>query len=305
MLEWIEVYPYAGEVMSSLMESALALFLPRRRRQGRPAERLRAHYLAERAIADRIRAAAGPQERRAIFATMYDELFAVVPDHPRLTRSASTRAREDDVRWNLAQLRPYLFEGCTFLEVGAGDCALAARVASGARQVYAVDISDQAQAKLPGHVKLVITDGRAIDVPPASVDVAFSDQLMEHLHPDDAVEQLANIHRALKPGGVYVCITPNAVYGPSDVSASFDEVARGFHLKEYRLAELRQAFRRAGFPRQHVYVGARGWFVRCPAFVVEALEAALGTLPHRVRRRVAGLKPLRALLNIRLAGIKG
>jgi predicted SAM-dependent methyltransferase len=37
-----------------------------------------------------------------------------------------------------------------------------------------------------------------------SVDLAYSNQLMEHLHPDDASEQLANVYRALKPGGVTV-----------------------------------------------------------------------------------------------------
>ena len=282
----------------------MALFVPRRGRKSRSKERLRAHYMAERAIADRIRAAATPGERRAIFATMYDELFALVPDHPRLTRSASTAAREGDVEWNMAQLRPYLFPGCTFLEIGAGDCALSARVAREAQTVYAVDISDQRQAELPANVKLVITDGRSIDVPPASVDVAFSDQLMEHLHPDDATEQLRNIHRALKPGGVYVCVTPNAVYGPCDISMQFDDVARGFHLKEYRLAEVRALLRDAGFPRTHVYVGARGCFARSPAFVVETLEAVLGSLPSGLRKRVAGSKPMRALLNIRVAGIK-
>ena len=281
-----------------------AFFLPRKGPQARSAERVRVHYMAERAIADRIRAAKTPEERRAIFATMYDELFALVPDHPRLTRSASSAQRESDVSWNLAQLEPYLFPGCTFLEVGAGDCALSARVASLAHQVYAVDISDQAQAELPANVKLVITDGRSIDVPEGSVDVAFSDQLMEHLHPDDAMEQLRNIHRALKPGGVYLCVTPNAVYGPCDVSAQFDDVARGFHLKEYRLAELRELLRQAGFPRSHVYVGARGWFVRSPAFVVETLEALLGGLPSKLRKAVTALKPVRALLNIRVAGIK-
>jgi hypothetical protein len=33
---------------------------------------------------------------------------------------------------------------------------------------------------------------------------------MEHLHPEDAFEQLRNIIRALAPGGRYVCITPTA-----------------------------------------------------------------------------------------------
>jgi SAM-dependent methyltransferase len=283
-------------------------FIPRKRDESRQEARLRAHYVVERELADRVRAAASFEERQAIFATMYDELFARVPDHPRLAaRRADSEYRELNVRWNLAQLRPYLRPGCTFLEVGAGDCALAARVATEANTVYAVDISFSAQqsGSVPANVKLVVTDGRAIDVPEGSVDVAFSDQLMEHLHPEDAAAQLANIHRALKPGGVYVCITPNRVYGPSDISAFFDDEARGFHLKEYSVDEIREAFRAAGFGRMHTFIGARGAFLRVPRFVVRGTERFVESLPDGLRRKVADNKITRALLGLRVAGIKG
>ena len=281
-------------------------FIPRKREESRGPERLRAHYEVERELAGRVRAARTAEERRAIFATMYDELFRQVPDHPRLAaKGASTESRERDIGWNLAQLRPYLKPGCTFLEIGAGDCALSAHVARQAKQVYAVDISDQHQGTLPGNVNVVLTDGRSIDVPAGSCDLAFSDQLMEHLHPDDAVEQLRNIHRALKPGGVYMCVTPNRVYGPSDISAFFDDEPSGFHLKEYTLPEILAIFRAAGFPRAHVYVGARGHFLRCPAFVVRAVEATLQSLPAKLRRKLADMKVFRAMLGLRVAAIKG
>jgi SAM-dependent methyltransferase len=268
----------------------------------RTPERLRAHYLVERALADRVRAAADFDERRRIVSGMYDELFAKVPDHPRLVQGDRAAERERDVRWNLAQLAPWLTPGCTFLEMGAGDCALAARAAEIAERVYAIDISDQTGGRtLPANCTLVISDGRSVDVPEGSVDVAFSDQLMEHLHPDDAMEQLANIRRALKPGGVYVCVTPNRLYGPTDVSGAFDEVATGFHLREYSLREVRELFARAGFDRLQVYVGARGHYARSPAAPLEAIESALERLPFRARRRLAATKPMRALLGVRVA----
>lgn len=278
----------------------------KRRGDARDFDRIRNHYLVERELADRVRGARNPEERRRIFATMYDELFARVPDHPRLRARAERAAnRARDLEWNLAQLRPYLKPGCVFLEVGAGDCALAARVAEVASRVYAVDISDQTQGrKLPSNCELVISDGRRIPVPEGSVDVAFSDQLMEHLHPDDAMEQLRNIRRCLRPGGTYVCITPNRLYGPTDISAYFDEVARGFHLREYSLREIRALFADGGFGRLDVYVGARGWFARCPAEPLEAVESMLERLPHRLRRRIAATKPLRALLGVRVAATK-
>jgi predicted SAM-dependent methyltransferase len=128
---------------------------------------------------------------------------------------------------------------------------------------------------------------------------------MEHLHPDDAIEQLRNIHRALKPGGVYMCVTPNRIYGPSDISAFFDDEPRGFHLKEYTLKEIRAIFVRAGFPRSHVYVGARGCFLRCPSWVVSLVESSLTALPAAWRRRLSDTKAARALLGLRVAAIKG
>ncbi|HUR40738.1 MAG TPA: class I SAM-dependent methyltransferase, partial [Verrucomicrobiae bacterium] len=212
--------------------------------------------------------------------------------------------RDRHIDWNLAQLAPYLQPGGTFLEIGAGDCALASRIARDAKQVYAVDLSDQTQGDVPANVKLVISDGRSIDVPAGSIDLAFSDQLMEHLHPDDAEEQLRNIHRALKPGGVYMCVTPNRIYGPSDISAFFDDEPRGFHLKEYTLREIRAIFLRAGFPRMHVYIGARGRFMRCPAWIAAAFESTLAKLPATWRRKVADTKLVRAMLGLRVAGIK-
>jgi SAM-dependent methyltransferase len=280
-------------------------FIPRNRDESRSPERLRAHYEAECELADQIRRAENAQARRAILATMYEELFRRIPDHPRLAqRAANTAYRERNVDWNLAQLAPYLKPGCHFLEVGAGDCVLSARVASIAAVVHAVDISPQAQSPLPPNVRHVVTDGCSIDVPEGSVDLAFSDQLMEHLHPEDAAEQLANIYRALKPGGVYVCITPNKLYGPSDISAFFADEACGFHLREYTLGDMRRLFAAAGFHRTHAYVGARGWFFRVPCALLQSLEWALGRLPLRVRRRIADLRAMRALLGLRVAAIK-
>ena len=291
--------------MVSFVEPLTALRKVPRRDERRSEDRLRLHYIVERRLADQLRAAATPGERRAIAATMYDELFRLVPDHPRLLALKNARAERDHgIDWDMSQLRRFLRPGCVFLEIGAGDCALSRRVAQRAGRVYAVDICDQTREPLPANVALVLSDGREIAVPEGSVDVAFSDQLMEHLHPDDAVAQLASIHRALRPGGVYVCITPNRLYGPSDISAYFDDVARGFHLREYTVRELRPILREAGFPRVRAYVGARGFFVRCPSLVIEALELALGLLPARVRRAIADNKLMRALLGVRVAAIK-
>jgi SAM-dependent methyltransferase len=290
---------------------ALEPELRRARRRGdeRSPEQLREHYLIERELADRLLRA--PQsERAALYPQVYDELLRKVPHHPMLKAISETSAiarRRREVDQRLRFLRPFLTPETVFMEVGAGDCALALRAATMTRQVYAIDVSERITRNVvpPRNFKLILSDGCSIPLAAGSVDLAFSDQLMEHLHPRDAEEQLRNIARSLAPGGLYVCVTPNRLYGPTDVSGYFEEVARGFHLKEYSGREIRQLFRKVGFSRLQFCAGARGFFLRCPFAALTALEAGLAQLPQRLARRIAETAPMRAVLGLRIVAMKG
>ena len=194
----------------------------------------------------------------------------------------------------------------TYLEIGPGDCSLANEVARLVRKVYAVDVSHEItkEVELPDNVELIISDGSSIPVPNDSIDLAYSDQLMEHLHPDDAVDQLANIYRSLVPGGRYVCITPNRLSGPHDVSQYFDDVASGFHLKEYTLRELSGIFSRVGFRRFQALVGARGFELRVPALFPRTIEFLLEKAGGGFGRKAARGLPLRLILGVKLIAWK-
>jgi SAM-dependent methyltransferase len=193
----------------------------------------------------------------------------------------------------------------TLLEIGPGDCALSIALAAQLRQVYGLDVSEEITRRLslPSNFQLILSDGTSVPLPPDSVDVAYSNQLMEHLHPDDALEQLEGIWRALRPGGVYICLTPNRLSGPHDISEHFDSVATGFHLKEYTIGELSQLFRKVGFRKVQTLLGRRGVCVPAPVAPVVAGEALLGLLPARPRRAL-GRTFGRAFLGIRLLGTK-
>jgi len=272
---------------------------------GRTLEQLRQHYDIEKELASRLRNSS-KHERAHLYSELYDELFRRVPLHPQSTRKASATESDRVVGLQMAFLKPFLTASTTFLEVGPGDCALSREVAKQVKRVLAVDVSDEItkSASNPKNFQLILSDGCSIPVPSGSVDVAYSNQLMEHLHPDDALEQLQNIHQALAPGGVYVCITPNRLSGPHDISMHFDSVATGFHVKEYTISELSALFRKVGFSKVQPYVGAKGIYTRVPAAPLAFGEKSLSILPPALRKRVAGSQPFRAILNCRFVGIR-
>jgi len=271
----------------------------------RSMEQIRQHYLIEKELAARLRGAPRAA-RKTLYAEVYDELFRRVPDHPQLALKRDETARRDHVSERLQLLQPHLRSEATYLELGPGDCSLALEGAGRVKKVYAVDVSREiaGDVVLPNNLELIISDGSSIPVPDNSVDLAYSDQLMEHLHPDDAQEQLQNIYRTLKPGGTYICITPNRLSGPHDVSRYFDEVATGFHLKEYSLAELSQMFRATGFSKLKALVGGRGTHVAVPVSLAMLVESSVASVPGQLRKTLARGLPLRLVLGIKLIATK-
>lgn len=254
-------------------------------RNNRDEAALRRHYEVERELSDRLRQAA-PQERKALYGPIYNELFQRVPDHPQLSRKEDPLRHQARTEEQLRLLRPFLWPDAVFLEVGAGDCHLPMAVAAQVLHVYGVDISDVISdtVRRPANFTLVISDGTSIPVASESVHVAYSNMLLEHLHPDDAVEHLREVYRVLAPGGVYVCRTPHRFSGPQDISQYFDEVATGFHLKEYTFRELRDLFRGTGFPSTTLRVSLKGRSFKLAGIVAAAMERFMGVLPGKLRK---------------------
>lgn len=270
----------------------------------RSLEELKEQYLIERELADRLRSAARA-DRATLYGSLYDELFRRVPGHPQLTRKQDAEARARAVAVRLLFLGPFLRPDTRFLEIGAGDASLSREVAKRVRKCYALDVSREI-LDLTGAQNLepILSDGCSVPVPKGSVTIAYSYQLMEHIHPDDALEQLRNIFAALAPGGAYLCVTPNRLNGPHDISGLFDDTATGLHLKEYTVTELAKLFRAIGFSRIVPYVGLRGHYFRMPLFALVTLEALIGLFPARLRRRIWRLRGLENLLFISIAAVK-
>ena len=263
-------------------------------RDPRNIEQVREHYAVERELASRLRDSTA-EERERLYNELYDELLRRVPHHPMLTRKATAETTATVAAMRL--LKPFLGDTTTFLEVGPGDCGVAFAVARCVRHVYAVDVSEEITSSVdtPPNFELILSNGRDVPVPPATIDVAYSNQLMEHLHPDDAVHQLRAIHQALVPGGCYVLVTPNGATGPHDVSRYFSDEPTGFHLKEYRIAELHDLLLKVGFRSVRAGVRVKCW-LWIPTQPLEWLEQVVDRLPRRIARRVAETYAGRKLL---------
>ena len=275
---------------------------------GRTTDRLRFHYEVEKKLATRLREAKR-EERRRMYGHLYNELYTQVSDHPLLQRkalSARQLERHQGIQSQLRFLRRFVKPVSVFLEIGAGSCLVSMEIAKKVKRVIAVDVSEEITRRddVPSNLELRIFDGVEVPVQAGTVDIAYSHQVMEHVHPEDAFEQLRTIHRSLAPGGAYVCIVPNRISGPHDISRHFDEVATGFHMKEYTTGDLALLLQRSGFRKIRSYVGAKGHYFAVPQWFLIALESLLDTMPFRIRANIGRRIPARQLLEIRMVGWK-
>jgi len=264
----------------------------------RPIENIIAQYEYEREMAERLRHASR-EERKSLYPIVYDTLYKRFPDHPGLTRR-DTAERRTQISVLFHRIKPFLKPDSVFLEIGAGDCLLCYQVARVVKQVYALEVSAEKVAPPPDvpNFELVLFDGFEFPFPDASFDVAFSNQVLEHLHPEDALEHLQQVFRMLKSGGHYICFVPHRFTGPHDISRYFTEEASGLHLKEYTYYELAALFRKVGFTKIRGLVKGR-WV---PASWHAALEHLVKPFPYRIRKRLAhGSRVLRL---VALAGQK-
>jgi SAM-dependent methyltransferase len=190
-------------------------------------------------------------------------------------------------------LRPRLFE------IGYGCGGLLAEVRDHGYEVGGIEVSsmmrDQAIDQLGERNAPALLLGDLRNVRFESLDgrptLAYWNDVLEHIPPDEVAEYVAHIHRLIAPGGILVTITPNWLLRPSDVTGDFCSwrtEARGLHLKEYRLSEVTQLLRAAGFRRVTMPLFAtRKRLVACAGggrVVKQLAEPWLDRLPVRAAR---------------------
>lgn len=233
-------------------------------------EQVRAHLRLERRLTAEL-LASRPADRWETFERCYGELYRELSW---LNEADPMRPLDD---WP-ALLGP---ASRRIYEVGSGQGGLARALVHAGYEVEATEVTRERggeREERPG-LTWSVTDGVHLErfAERAPYDAVISDQVVEHLHPDDLGRHLRGALAILAPGGRYVLRTPHAHLGPADVSGVFGfDRPVGMHLREYTYGDMADAAHRAGFVR---------------------VAAPLG-LPQRLRRHVAlpGVRPSSAYL---------
>jgi hypothetical protein len=142
----------------------------------------------------------------------------------------------------LQLLSKLLTRDSAFLEVAATDCSLSLGLADSVRRVYAVARSAviTGARRFPANFHLIAAEGNCIPVPQASIDVAYSNGLVDQLDPEQTCEQLASVQRALTRGGVFICCARNRLLGAGGAPP-------------HTFSELRAMLRKVGFRTVALY----------------------------------------------------
>lgn len=252
-------------------------------------EQIKNHYLVERSIANRLKEA-DREQRKLIYPVMYRELFGKVPDHPRLTRRNSPTLSSISNKNNYLLIDKFLNKSVIFVEFGPGDCRFSYEVAKKVKFVIGVDISDQRNPEdnIPKNFSLITYDGYNLNtLEKNSADIVFSNQLIEHFHPDDTRLHFQLVHRILKAGGMYVFRTPHCLNGPHDVSMYFSDEPECFHLKEWSYAEIGHMLHELNYSSFRAIWNARGISLRMPYAYCAICEKVLGTYPKKYARKIS------------------
>ena len=271
----------------------------------RTPERLIAHYEIEVALAERLLNSTR-ENRRRTYREVYSDLISKVSDHPRNTRARD--ARRTDVSKLLRIVSRFVGHGDRVIEIGAGDAELSRNLCDRALSVVAIDVDDSliiTTNEPPPNFRYLLCDGVSLPVRDESMSLAISNQVVEHIHPEDTMAHLREVNRILVAGGRYLMMTPNLVCGPHDVSRYFDRCARGMHLREFDAKSIRNCLREAGFKRIVFYAARGGYlFFPMPYWLARGLDRVFLLVPSSLHTSLVRNKLTRTLLGLTVVAYK-
>jgi len=165
-------------------------------------------------------------------------------------------------------------------EIGSGKGGLINYLANSGYVCKGTEITRQrGERYVPEHSKISwgISDGVHLNQfeKADTFDVVISNQVIEHIHPDDLLEHFNGVRTILTKGGRYIFTTPHKYFGPSDISRVFNcDKPEGMHLKEYTYREINEFVKKSGFKKISAVQSLRR-INRFPGLVIKTKSSSL------------------------------
>jgi SAM-dependent methyltransferase len=186
------------------------------------------------------------ENRWEVFSTAYTKLYRNLPW---LNLGSPPHNIDVDLRaWGVLVGR----KGRVF-EIGSGKGRLIEFLAERGNKCCATEITSERGERLTSpnlDIEWHRTDGVNLSLfeHEGSFDYVISDQVVEHLHPDDLQTHFENAYKILKEGGLYIARTPHRSAGPHDLSQVFGLSESVFmHLHEFGYGDFQALMKAAGF----------------------------------------------------------
>jgi len=172
------------------------------------------------------------------------------------------------------------------LDVGCGAGAFAARLATRADRVDAVDRSaamiDAARRAVPANVTCILADVRTAPLPAAGYDAITSISALHHMPLPEVLPRLAS---ALRPGGTLVAVALHRREPPRDLLFQALEVFAVFGRRAVLIwLPAARRYRREMYRRQRT--GPAMPMMRPPLTLRQVRAQAVGALPGASVRRL-------------------
>lgn len=197
----------------------------------------------------KVRRETDPEVRERLFSEVYGRIHELHEKGGWHDRAAEARSKARLVRLFRKEL-----EGKSVLDVGCGTGTFLRTIHTNLehQELIGIDLSVEILPLEEEHIQFI--QGNVIDFKmDKKFDVVFSDNVIEHIAFDDLSTHLRSIKNALKPGGTLIVITPNRLFGPSDITIITDSTytnrvgAVGTHLNETTYSEMISILQEHGF----------------------------------------------------------
>lgn len=108
----------------------------------------------------------------------------------------------------------YISENSKVMDLGSGRGEFINNII--AAEKYAMDLNPDAGKHLSAEVKCIHQDcSRRWELGSECLDVVFTSNFLEHLSDKASVERVVSeVHRCIKQGGLFICMSPNIKYVP-------------------------------------------------------------------------------------------